>query len=56
MFIWCLASWDVLGVYPESSTAEGSYYDAQIAAAIRAHNERVRGASSGGGAPPAAGR
>ncbi|GBF88099.1 hypothetical protein Rsub_00811 [Raphidocelis subcapitata] len=56
VFIWCLASWDVLAVYPESTTAEGSYHDAAIAAAVRAHNSAVRGFSSGGGAPPAAGR
>ncbi len=68
MFIWCLASWDVLGVYPESTTAQGSYYDAVVSQAIRQHNARARGVVPDGGGsgqggrptdegrPPAAGR
>ena len=38
MFIWCLASWDVLAVYPESSNAEGSYEDGAVAEMVRRHN------------------
>lgn len=50
MFIWSLASWDVLGVYPESTTAEGSYYDAAVGALVRRHNAAVRGIGGGGAA------
>jgi len=49
VYVWSLASWDVLGVYPESTTAEGSYYDATIGQGIRKHNAAMRGVVSGGG-------
>ena len=43
VFIWNLASWDVQGVYPESTTSEGSYKDAKVAGGlIRRHNQGVR--------------
>ena len=42
VFIWNLASWDVQGVYPESTTPEGSYKDAKVAGLIRRHNQGVR--------------
>ncbi len=47
-FVWCKASWDVLGVYPESTTAEGSYADARVVQAVAAHNARAT--TAGGGA------
>lgn len=48
MFIWCLASWDVLGVYPESTDAEGSYHDPVIGSIIQAHNKAMRQGNGGG--------
>jgi hypothetical protein len=42
VFVWCLASWDALGVYPESTTAQGSYHNAAISALIRRHNAAAR--------------
>ena len=54
-FLWSLASWDVLAVYPDSSATPGlkeaqqgsSYLDAEVARAVRQHNAAVLG--SGGG-------
>ncbi|WIA33971.1 hypothetical protein OEZ86_007066 [Tetradesmus obliquus] len=64
VFIWSMASWDVLGVYPESITSSGSYRDPAIAGAIASYNRQVvaaqGGASVGGsasaGSVPAAGK
>lgn len=42
VFIWSMASWDVLGVYPESTTSEGSYRDPDVLAALAAYNTAVR--------------
>jgi hypothetical protein len=58
VFIWCLASWDVLGVYPEATTPAGSYHDPAISRLIRDHNAKMRaaGAGAGGVRPAAAGR
>lgn len=39
-----MASWDVLGVYPESTNKEGSYRDSDIIAAAQAYNTAVRAA------------
>jgi hypothetical protein len=36
-------SWDVLGMYPESTSPEGSYRDDYIFNRIRQHNLAVRG-------------
>ena len=44
MFIWSMASWDVLGVYPEASTSQGSYRDQDVLAAVAAYNTAVRAA------------
>jgi hypothetical protein len=41
VFIWSMASWDVLGIYPESSNAQGTYQDNVIVQQIRVHNEAV---------------
>eukprot|EP00775_Hariotina_reticulata_P013864 gene13864-13986_t len=42
VFIWSMASWDVLGIYPESTIPnQGSYRDPQIAEAIAAYNKAV---------------
>lgn len=48
MFIWSMASWDVLAVYPESTTEEGSYRDTAVAAAVTAYNSAVRTAAAAG--------
>jgi hypothetical protein len=39
-----MASWDVLGVYPESTNKEGSYRDPDVVAAVAAYNKAVRDA------------
>jgi len=39
-----MASWDVLGIYPESTTNQGSYMDPEILAAVQAYNSAVRAA------------
>ncbi|KAG1675444.1 hypothetical protein FOA52_001743 [Chlamydomonas sp. UWO 241] len=41
-YAWSLASWDVLGIYPESTTSEGSYRDEVIASQVTEHNRRAR--------------
>ncbi|GAX73151.1 hypothetical protein CEUSTIGMA_g604.t1 [Chlamydomonas eustigma] len=37
-YMWNLASWDVLAIYPESTSKEGSYLDNNVAAAVIQHN------------------
>lgn len=44
----CRGSWDVLGVYPESTTSQGSYRDPAVLAMVQDHNARV---ASGGISP-----
>lgn len=44
VFIWSMASWDVLGIYPESTTDQGSYMDPEILAAVQTYNSAVRAA------------
>lgn len=34
-------SWDVLGIYPESTTPSGSFRDPQLVQAVTAHNTRA---------------
>lgn len=48
VFIWNLASWDIQGIYPESSSADGSYRDAKVCALIKQHNELMRARARGG--------
>lgn len=38
LYMWNLASWDVLGIYPESTTADGSYVDQVVASMVTQHN------------------
>ncbi|GFR46031.1 hypothetical protein Agub_g7304 [Astrephomene gubernaculifera] len=40
-FLWGMGSWDVLGIYTESTTEEGSYRDPAVVAAVRQHNARA---------------
>lgn len=41
-FMWNLASWDVLGIYPESTiVGQGSYRDEHVAVVIAAHNFNI---------------
>jgi hypothetical protein len=49
VFIWSMASWDVLGVYPESTTQEGSYRDPDVVAALSGYNKAVRDARDAAG-------
>jgi hypothetical protein len=44
VFIWSMASWDVLSIYRESSNAAGSYRDPNIVALLAQHNAAVIGA------------
>lgn len=53
MFVWSMASWDVLGVYPESTNSQGSYRDDDIVAAVQAYNTAVRAARAGQQQPAA---
>jgi hypothetical protein len=50
-FLWSLTSWDPQAIHPASRAPGGAprsgYYDADIAGAIRAHNERAAAASAG---------
>jgi hypothetical protein len=55
VFIWNLASWDIQGIYPESSTEEGSYRDEAVCALITQHNRLVRARRAGAGAGAGAG-
>ncbi|KXZ42868.1 hypothetical protein GPECTOR_113g280 [Gonium pectorale] len=41
-FAWNMASWDVLGIYPESTNSYGSYRDPTVADMVVQHNRRVR--------------
>ena len=41
VYVWCLASWDVLGVYPESTTREGSYKEPAIVEMVQQHNAEM---------------
>jgi len=47
IFLWNDASWDVQGIYPESTTGDGSYRDPVVVSMIEAHNGAVM--KSGGG-------
>ncbi|PNW74409.1 hypothetical protein CHLRE_13g607400v5 [Chlamydomonas reinhardtii] len=40
-FLWGMGSWDVLGIYPESTTPSGSFRDPQLVQAVTAHNTRA---------------
>ena len=40
--LWSTGSWDVLAVYPESTTSEGSYFDPVVAQIIDRHNSAAR--------------
>ena len=40
-FLWSTGSWDVLAVYPESTSSEGSYFDPVVADIIARHNKKV---------------
>ncbi|KAG2493204.1 hypothetical protein HYH03_008624 [Edaphochlamys debaryana] len=37
-FLWGMGSWDVLGIYPESTMPEGTYKDPQVVDSVRRHN------------------
>jgi hypothetical protein len=41
VFVWGMASWDLFGIYPDSSTAQGTYRDADMVRKIARHNIKV---------------
>jgi hypothetical protein len=41
VFVWCMASWDVFGIYPDSSSPSGSYKDMSVLKSIAAHDTAV---------------
>ena len=41
-FLWSTGSWDVLAIYPESTSADGSYFDPVVAKIISSHNKKAR--------------
>eukprot|EP00887_Chlorella_sp_A99_P004275 scaffold15.g4275.t1 len=51
-YLWNVASWDVIGMYPQAPGINGSYRDEVAVSIVRAHNARVRAAASP--PPPAA--
>ena len=40
-FLWSTGSWDVLAVYPESTSVDGSYFDPVVADIISTHNKKA---------------
>ncbi|PNH07449.1 hypothetical protein TSOC_006094 [Tetrabaena socialis] len=40
-FLWGMGSWDVLGIYRESTTKAGSFRDPKVAEAVKRHNNQV---------------
>lgn len=40
-YLWSTGSWDVLAIYPESTSSEGSYFDPVVADIIAKHNKKV---------------
>lgn len=41
-FLWSTGSWDILAVYPESTTTEGSYFDPVVAQIVDRHNSAAQ--------------
>jgi hypothetical protein len=41
VFVWSMSSWDLFGIYPDSSSTAGSYRDLTIVNKIAAHNSAV---------------
>jgi hypothetical protein len=41
VFVWGMASWDVFGIYPDSSSPSGSYKDMSVVKSIAAHDTAV---------------
>jgi predicted alpha-1,6-mannanase (GH76 family) len=56
VFLWSTGSWDVLAVYPESTTADGSYFDPVVAEIIEKHNAAAKAAGHEFMAPTRAAR
>ncbi|GFH11981.1 uncharacterized protein HaLaN_07588 [Haematococcus lacustris] len=40
-YVWGKASWDVLGIYPESTSGSGSFRDDTVVGMVRAHNKAI---------------
>lgn len=41
VFVWGMASWDMFGIYPDSTTGSGSYRDFSLMPEIAGHNVAV---------------
>lgn len=41
VFVWGMASWDLFGIYPDSSEPGGTYRDAALVQLISRHNRKV---------------
>lgn len=46
VFVWSMSSWDLFGIYPDSSSTAGSYRDLTIVNKIAAHNAAVLAAQT----------
>lgn len=44
IFVWGMASWDMFGIYPDSTTGAGTYRDFSLMPEIAKHNIAVIGA------------
>lgn len=44
IFVWGMASWDMFGIYPDSTTSSGTYRDFSLMPEIAKHNIAVIGA------------
>ena len=42
VYLWSLSSWDILAIYPESTTTDGSYLDVSVAQKVKLHNRNAR--------------
>lgn len=40
-FLWSTGSWDVLAIYPESTSSDGSYFDPTVNDIIKKHNTKA---------------
>ena len=56
IFLWNDASWDVQGIYPESSSGDGSYRDPVVVAMIEKHNAEACAKGERGGGSEGEGR
>ena len=41
MFLWNVASWDLLGIHWRSYSLQGSYYETGVVRTVKGHNAKV---------------